>query len=81
MHARKSLLLTNNSMWIKRHGDLSFDVTMGSFDGAEICKLEGLYILIVQCEKYDKGRLGLYRDDGLICLQNTSGPCSDRIRK
>ena len=36
---------------------------MGSYDGAEICDLVGLYILQVLGEKYGKDKIGLYRDD------------------
>ena len=36
MHSRKSPLFNNTSVWIKREGCPDFDVTMGSFDGAEI---------------------------------------------
>ena len=39
MHSRKSLLFNNTDIWIKKNGDLDFDVTMGSFDGAELCEL------------------------------------------
>ena len=43
-HSRKSLLFNDNSTWVKKQsGD--FDVTMGSFDGAEVCELVGLYLL------------------------------------
>ena len=49
----------------------SFDVTMGSFDGAEICKIVGLYLLDI----------GLYRDDGLAAINSCSGPILDRTRK
>ena len=65
----------------KKNGDPDFDVTMGSFDGAELCKLVGLYILHILGEKYGKHRIGLYRDDGLACFGYTSGPQADRIRK
>ena len=41
MHASKSLLFNNNSTWIKKNGSL-FDVTMGSYDGAEVCELVGI---------------------------------------
>jgi hypothetical protein len=42
-HARKSLLY-NGKLWTKKDGSNSlFDVTMGSFDGAEICELVGLF--------------------------------------
>ena len=58
-----------------------FDVTMGSFDGAELCELVGLYILHILGEKDGKRRIGWYSDDGLACFGNTSGPQADRIRK
>ena len=32
-------------------------------------------------EKYGPNTGGLYRDDGLCCFRNTSGPASDKIRK
>ena len=56
-------------------------MTMGSFDGAELCELVGLYIFHILGEKYEKSRIGLYRNDGLACLGYTSGPQADRIRK
>ena len=39
-----------------------FDVTMGSFDGAETCELVGLFLLS-QLTHLDVN-VGLYRDDG-----------------
>jgi hypothetical protein len=44
-HCRKSLLFSNNETWVKKNTNNCFDVTMGSYDGAEICELVGLYIL------------------------------------
>ena len=81
MHSRKSLLFNNTDIWIKKNGDPDFDVTMGSFDGAALCELVGLYILHILGAKYGKHRIGLYRDDGLACFGYTSGPQADRIRK
>ena len=40
-----------------------FDVTMGSFDGAEVCELVGLYLLSQL--QHLAMNVGLYRDDGL----------------
>ena len=41
--ARKSLFFGNGKLWTKKDRSNSlFDVTMGSFDGAEICELVGL---------------------------------------
>ena len=39
MHCRKSFLFFGNKTWEKKSTESCFDVTMGSFDGAEICEL------------------------------------------
>ena len=80
MHARKSLLFSDDGIWIKK-GDELFDVTMGSFDGAEICELVGLFLLFELMKQFGKDCVGLYRDDGLAVFQNMSGPEADRTRK
>ena len=36
-HARKSLLFDDSGAWVKKDGKPLFDVTMGSFDSAEVC--------------------------------------------
>ena len=81
-HARKSLLFSNEKPWMKREGKL-FDVTMGAYDGAEVCKLVGIFMLDKISDTYDKNDigLGLYRDDGLAVFKNISGPKSERIKK
>ena len=68
IHSTKSLLFNNTDIWIKKNEDPDFDETMGSFDGAELCELVGLYILHILGEKYGKHRIGLYRDDRLACF-------------
>ena len=68
----------------KKNTESCFDVTMGSFDGAEICELVGIHILPLLSNKLDKQSglyTGLYRDDGLLLLRNTSKQKTDRIRK
>jgi hypothetical protein len=77
MQARKSVLFSRGSAWIKK-GDESFDVTMGSWDGAEICELVGLYILSLLAHLDCNG--GLYRDDGLIACNSTPRQV-DNIKK
>jgi len=39
-----SSFITVNNIWIKQLGG-NFDIAMGSFNGAEVCELVGLYIL------------------------------------
>ena len=41
-HARKSLLFDKTNVWVKKD-NTDFDVTMGSYDGADVCELVGLY--------------------------------------
>ena len=38
----------------KKDSDKDFDVTVGSYEGAEICELVGLYIMDKLDEKYGK---------------------------
>ena len=47
-----------------------FDVTKGSFDGAERCKLADTFMLSLVTPKF-KGQVGLYRDDGLAVCKTT----------
>ena len=61
--------------------DSMFDVTMGSNDGAEVCKLAGLYISSILSRKYQKSDIGLYRDDGLAIFKSMFGPKMERIEK
>ena len=62
--AKRSLLYNENIPWIKKGGS-DFDVTMGSYDGAETCELVGLYMLS-KLSKINRVNVGLYRDDGLL---------------
>ena len=43
-HARKLILYNNGETWLKKEG-VSFDVTMGAYDGADMCELIGIYML------------------------------------
>ena len=54
MHCKKSLLFNNSDIWIQKEGNKDFDVTMGSFDDAEVCELVGLNILYILSTKYGR---------------------------
>ena len=69
----KSLLFNNGETWKKKVSDSPFDVTMGSYDGAEICELVDIYILSHLTTFIGKNDVGLYRDDGLIILRQLNG--------
>ena len=78
-HARKSLLFNDQQTWIKRDNGL-FDVTMEAYDGMEVYKLVGNYVLYELSKLYEKKGIGLYRDDGLAAFMNKSGPESEKIK-
>ena len=80
-HCHKCLLFKDNQSWKKKDADSCFDVTMGSYDRAEICELIGIYILSRMSTIIDKSNCGLYRDDGLLVLLNVNGQQIDRVRK
>ena len=54
---------------------------MGSFDGAEVCELVGLFLLNKIKPFLGTSNVGLYRDDELAIVHRAKGPKRDRIRK
>ena len=77
--AGKYLLYKEGEPWIKKRTN-HFDVTMGSYDGAEVCELIGIFMLSLIGNKYNPNNIRLYRDDGLAVFENTSGPQSEKIK-
>ena len=45
LQAKTSLLYSNGELWAKKTSSNLFDITMGSYDGAESCELVGAYLL------------------------------------
>ena len=45
MHARNTFLFSDGEPWFKKNSDENFDVSMNCYDGVEICKLIGTYLL------------------------------------
>ena len=65
LQTKKAFLFNKGNPWIKK-GNKLFDVTMGCWDGAEVCELVGLFLLSQLSELHLV--VGLYRDDGLaVC--------------
>ena len=52
---------------------------MGSFDGAEVCELVGIYILRFLANLINKKDCGLYRDSELFILKNVNGQQINRM--
>ena len=77
IHAKKSILIHKQQAWQKK-GDTTFDVTMGSYDGAETCELVGSFLLS-QLQHLDVN-IGRYRDDGLA-ISNAAPRETENIKK
>ena len=58
MHTKMSILISGGDVWVKKGQD-PFDVGMGSYDGAEVADIVGLYLLSQLEHLPMKG--GLYR--------------------
>ena len=54
---------------------------MGAYDGAEVCELIGIFMVSLLSKHINKNHIGLYRDDGLAILKNTSGPEAEKLKK
>lgn len=57
-----------------------FDVPMGSYDGAEVCKLVCLLIVHRLNTAYPKGNIGLYGDDRLAVFKSINARTIDKIK-
>ena len=80
-HDQNSLLFYLGQAWKKKESSNCFDVTMGSYDGAELCELIGIFTQSVLQDVINKEGMGLYRDDGLIVLNKVTSQNTDKIRK
>ena len=67
-HTKDTLLFHDNHPWQKANAEGLFDVTMGSYDGAETCELVGSFLLAEISALVPKEDIGLYRDDGLAIV-------------
>ena len=80
LHSRRAVLTDNvGQVWTKKENP-DFDVTMGAFDGAEVCELVGLFILSMIKTILETKFFGIYRDDGLAVVKCT-GQLAERIKK
>ena len=80
MHSKRTLFFGKRVHGLKKRAMKVFDIPIGFYDGAEICELVGIYIQDKPCKLMNK-KIGLYGDDGLGILRNTSGTEADRKRK
>ena len=63
----------DKTMWKKTNSNDNFNVPMGSFHGAEVCDLVGLYLLNPFANNIiDTKSVGLYKGDGLAFIKQKS---------
>ena len=77
---RKSVLVYNTTTWEKKTTN-NFDITMGSFDSAQIADLVGIYILDTLGRFLNLKNVRIYRDGGLISVPNSNRPLTSKIQK
>ena len=80
IRAKNSLPFSETEAWCKKDSSSNFDVTMGSFNGAETCELVGSYLLSHLPATY-RNDIGLYRDDGLSAFNVPPGEIEKIKRK
>ena len=81
MHSRNVLLFSNGRPCVKKGSDEDFDVPMECYDGTEICKLIGTYLLYQINNIIWKENIGLHRDNGLGIFKNITCPEIERGTK
>ena len=79
-HFRKSLLFNQELTWMKKVSDL-FNVSMGTYDSAEVCGLIAIFLLNLLGRQYDWKNIGLFSDDKLAIFKNCSGLQMEKIKK
>ena len=80
-HSRRFVLFSKDRAWVTKEGAGLFDMAMGSYDGAKICELVGIFALSQLPERYDKSNIALYRDNGLAVFKEVLGSAAERVKK
>ena len=66
----------DGTLWVEKEGNPLFDLTIGSYDGADDSELVGLHLLKVLL--IGTNNVQLYRDDGLAVIHQANGPKMDK---
>ena len=75
---KQNLLFSDEKPWVKKDNS-ECDVTMGSWDGAEVCELVGLYLLS-QVQHLKRNNFGMYRDD-VLCENKQRPQQAEKTKK
>ena len=71
----------NDDLWVKKDTSVEFEVTMGSFQDAEVCQIVGLFMLDMLSKLFEKNYIGLYRENALSIFRNYNSHQSDKVGK
>ena len=79
----KSTIFYKNQTWEKINTSNLFNVSMGSYNGAEVCNMVGLFMLndIEKTNIFQNNELGIYKDDGLAVIQSKSPRTAENTAK
>ena len=75
------MLFNSKEPWLKKSGNEEFGVSIGCYDGANVCELVGVFILHLLKTIMRKENVGLYRDNGQGILRNFPGHEIERKRR
>ena len=65
----------------KKNSDSCFEVTMGSYNGAELCEFISTDLLSQLHTTINKNDFGLYKDNGRMIQEYINGQQIDQLRK
>ena len=78
---RNSLLHHNDDSWVKKDTSVEFNVTMGSYNGVEVCEIVGIFIIDIMRKSFEKRIIGLYSDDVPSIFRNYNDHQNNKVRK
>ena len=79
MHSRKSFLLNNNEIWVKKAIQIFKLLWEASWE--QVWEFVGLYLLNILKSEFGGKNNRLYRDDSLNYFENKSGSKLEKIKK
>ena len=75
------IYITTTNRRSNKNGKSNFDVSMGAYDGTEVCELIRIFMLTLLSKQINKSHSGLYRDDDLAILNKASSPGAEKLKK
>ena len=77
---RNPFCITATNRDLKK-GESNFDITVRTYDGAEVCELIGIFMFSLLSKHINKNHIELYRNDGLAILKNNSRTEAEKFKK